>query len=211
MADLRYDIGQIFQAAFGINTPVYMTYPIRIGKAPELSAYSGITLIPEEEGEAKSVLGTPIIFPISLKGGTYQVYDGKGKLREKTYKDYTMPGTTLVDFSRAKNITRTNVLGSNGTVKEIFGFDDWKIRMRGVCLPDKDLTVKEQKEHLLAWEEVAGSIEVSGALFTEKNISALVIESIDLKQLQGKPMVIPFEISASSDQAIELILQNRQS
>lgn len=205
--DIRYDIGQIFQLAFGINSPVYLVNPIGFGRNYPID-YTGVEILTENEAEEESLFGTPIMFPIVFKEGTYQIYDAKGRLSGVNYDNFRLPAATLVDFSRAKNITRTNVLGSNGTVKEIFGFDDWKIRMRGICLAEKDLSEKEQIEKILEWEQIAGSIEVEGDLFKDKEIFSLVIEDINIKQLQAKPGVIPFEITASSDQAIELILSD---
>lgn len=208
MTDIRYDIGKIFSAAFGISSPIYITRPIRIGEQNPDISYSGVKMVEKAEAEKMSWLNTPIIFPVKFEAEVYKVYDLKGKLTEKEYADFWLPAATLIEFSRAKNITRTAVLGSNGTVKEIYGFDDWQIRMRGVCLPEPDRTEKDQKEALLAWAEIAASIKVDGDLFFEKGIDRIAISDVQFSQVQAKPEVIPFEITAISDQPIELILAN---
>jgi len=204
--DIRYNISEIFQAAFGINSPIYMVNPIEVGKSPNGINYTGVEWIAQPEAKKMSWLGTPIIHPITLKGGTHEVYNRFGKLIEKTLGDFEMPAATLCEFRRAKNITQTNVLGSNGTVKEIFGFDDWQISFKGVCLPEPGRTEVEQKEMLLQLEKVAGRIEVIGELFDEKDINAIVISEVSFPQIQGKPRVIPFEINALSDEVIDLEL-----
>lgn len=206
MRDVRYDIGAIFQAAFGINSPVYMVKPIRLGTDSTAAVYTGVHTIQEDEAESMSWLGTPIVFPITLQAGGYKIYDAVGRLKEQRFEDFVLPSATLVEFSRAKNIATTEVLGSNGTVKEIFGFADWQIRMRGVCLPERNRSEIDQKNNLLKWEQIAGSIKVDGALFFEKGIDRMVITDLNFAQIQGKPNVIPFELTAISDQAIELVM-----
>lgn len=206
MRDIRYDIGAIFQAAFGINSPVYMIHPLRLGKNTGAIAYSGVRTVQEDEAELMSWLGTPIVFPITFKAETHKIYDAFGRLKEQRFNDFSLPAATLTEFSRAKNITTTEVLGSNGTVKEIFGFSDWQIRIRGVCLPERNRSEEEQKNKLLEWEKVAGSIKIDGALFFEKGIDRMVITDLNFIQIQAKPKVIPFEMTAISDQAIELVM-----
>ncbi|MDD3458550.1 MAG: DUF6046 domain-containing protein [Weeksellaceae bacterium] len=206
MTDIRYDIGKIFKAAFGISSPIYITQPIRIGESDAPISYTGVNALEPNKAKQMSWLGTPIIFPVNFKAGTYNIYDLNGKLTRKEMEKFQLPSATLIEFSRAKNVTTTEVLGNNGTVKEIFGFDDWQIRMRGVCLPEPNRTEIEQKESLLKWEQVAAAIEVEGELFEEKEIGRIVITDINFQQAQGKPKVIPFEITAVSDDDLELIL-----
>ena len=50
---------------------------------------------------------------------------------------FPMPYATIVDFSRSMNCSKTKVLGVHGTVKEVYGLDDWKINIRGFCIADK--------------------------------------------------------------------------
>ncbi|UGU15216.1 DUF6046 domain-containing protein [Sinomicrobium kalidii] len=202
--DIRYDIGRLIREAFGINSPVYIIRGRQEVPAPV--NYPGVRVVTTDEAVKLSDMGTPIVFPVTFKGGTYQVYNAKGELAKKEFADFVLPAATLVDFSRAKNIARTNVLGNNGTVKEIYGFDDWSINLRMVCLPERDRTAAEQKEILLEWEQVAASFVVEGELFTEKNIFALAIQDINIRQVQGKPEVIPIDMRAMSDEPLELIL-----
>ena len=65
---------------------------------------------------------------------------------------------------------KTNVLGANGTVKEIFGFDDWQIRIRMLCLNDNKYTARQYADILQDWFEIAGSINVRGSIFSKKEI-----------------------------------------
>lgn len=205
---MSYNLPHIFRTAFGINAPIYLADVYSSNDSAGKAIYSDVNVVKPKEAEKLSWMGTPIMFPIIFKGGTYKKYNPKGELVGKDFQDFDMPATCLVDFSRAKNITRTDVLGSNGTVKEIYGFDDWSIRIRGLCLNEPRFrTATEQKERLLEFENIAGSIDVLGYLFIEKGIHAITIESIDFQQVQGKPDVIPFEIRAISDEPLLLTLE----
>ena len=88
----------------------------------------------------------------------------------------------------------------------MYGFDDWVIRLRGLCLNEPDRSAYDQITELLQWEKIADSIPVLGDLFRDKDIYNIAIQNIDIKQIQGKPNIIPFEISALSDEPLELVL-----
>ena len=201
--DNRYNISQLFKLAFGTNLPVYLTVPI--GKEPTHTAeYGSIRTVGREEAMRLSKLGTPIVFPMKFTAGSYKFYDYQSKIVEKQLSDFWLPPATMVDFSRVKNISRTDVIGGNGTVKEIYGFDDWQIRIRTVCHND-ELSSREYEKRLIEWSEVIQSISVEGDLFGWKNIHNLVIESIDIRSLEGTPNIIPIELNCISDEPFELI------
>nr|DAO13873.1 MAG TPA: hypothetical protein [Caudoviricetes sp.] len=201
--DNRYNISQLFKLAFGTNLPVYLTVPI--GKEPARTAeYGSIRTVEREEAMRLSKLGTPIVFPVKFTAGSYKFYDYQSKIVEKQLADFWLPPATMVDFSRVKNISRTDVIGGNGTVKEIYGFDDWQIRIRTVCHND-ELSSREYEKRLIEWSEVIQSISVEGDLFGWKNIHNLVIESIDIHSLEGTPNIIPIELNCISDEPFELI------
>ena len=201
--DNRYNISQLFKLAFGTNLPVYLTVPI--GKEPAHTAeYGSIRTVGREEAMRLSKLGTPIVFPMKFTAGSYKFYDYQSKIVEKQLSDFWLPPATMVDFSRVKNISRTDVIGGNGTVKEIYGFDDWQIRIRTVCHND-ELSSREYEKRLIEWSEVIQSISVEGDLFGWKNIHNLVIESIDIRSLEGAPNIIPIELNCISDEPFELI------
>nr|DAK78205.1 MAG TPA: hypothetical protein [Caudoviricetes sp.] len=201
--DNRYNISQLFKLAFGTNLPVYLTVPI--GKEPAHTAeYGSIRTVEREEAMRLSKLGTPIVFPVKFTAGSYKFYDYQSKIVEKQLADFWLPPATMVDFSRVKNISRTDVIGGNGTVKEIYGFDDWQIRIRAVCHND-ELSAREYEKRLIEWSEVIQSISVEGDLFGWKNIHNLVIESIDIRSLEGTPNIIPIELNCISDEPFELI------
>lgn len=208
--DRRYEISQLFKLAFGVSSPVYLTVPIGKQKQPEIQ-YSGMKIKESEieEAERLSRFGTPIIFPLKFKGGMYQNYNAKGILVDRKMQDFWFPPATMVDFSRGKNITRTDILGGNGTVKEIFGFEDWDIRIRTLCITD-EMPAREYEKRIIEWAQITQSIEVESDLFIWKDIKNLVIENIDVKSIEGSPGIIPIELQCSSDEPFELIYKSEK-
>lgn len=204
--DRRYEIGQLFKLAFGVSSPVYLTVPIGKQKQPEIQ-YSGIKIKESElpEAERLSRFGTPIVFPVKLLKGDYKVYDKDSQIIKKEYDDFWFPPATMVDFSWGKISIKTSVYGSNGSVKEIYGFDDWSIRIRTLCITD-ELSARDYEKKIIDWVKVVQSIKVEGFLFQSKDIFNIVIEDIDIKSIEGSPNVIPIELSCYSDKPMDLLL-----
>lgn len=205
--DNRAVLGDIFRAAFGV-APVYITVPLGTQKVATIEGF-----YPEIQSELEnpdelllSNYGTPVIFPVKFIGGEYPIYDWYGKPSKREYADLWLPATTMCDFSRAKNIIKTNVLGANGTVKEVFGFDDWQIRIRTLCIADRNFTAMQYADRLQDWFEVTGGIKVQGSIFGMKEIYNIVLEDIDIKSVSGNPGVIPIELSACSNEPVEIFL-----
>ncbi|MEH0008010.1 MAG: DUF6046 domain-containing protein [Flavobacteriales bacterium] len=189
------DLSQLFESAFG-ESPLYATEAAVRNRGMDFT---------DESAKKTSWLGTPVMFPIKFKRGAYQIYKPNGEVEKVERSDFYLP-PCLVQFSRAKNLTQTHVLGDTGSVKEMFGFDDWNIKIKGLCLDEPDRKAYDQLEALLDWEEIAAGIDVSGSLFADKQIYNIVIKSIDVKQIQGKPGVIPFTIDAVSEDEAILVL-----
>ncbi len=151
-----------------------------------------------------------IILPITLKGKQYQIFNEVGDVALKQFEDFEMPAATLVSFRRAKIITKTKALAAKGTVKEMYGFDDWRIDIRGFCLADPaHQTAKsayEQKLRLYDFDNIVDSIQILGELFNDIDISNITIDELSFDQLKAKPGVIPFYMRCSSDEPLELRL-----
>jgi hypothetical protein len=161
-------------------------------------AYNALANI-AEQAKRYSDLGTPVVNPVVWSGGSYNKYDG-GMIVQVQTPDFVLPYATVIDFSRAKNVIKTSINGHDGNVKEMFGSDDWQIRIQGLILEQNGKTVDEIKSELLVWESLADTIKIKeGTPFTEKGIYGIFIEDISLPQLKGFPDVQPFEINAVSD------------
>lgn len=221
MIDPTYEVSKLFEVAFGVTSPVFLPNPFHLPPAKikynapkaqqsEEASYNDIKVVDAKEAERLSWMGTPIVFPFTFKGGTYQVYNAEGDLVNVQMADFEMPAATLVNFTQEKVIVRSKLPGNIGTVKELYGFDDWSIQIRGICLNDQSRatakTAIEQQNELVKWFKICNGIPVVGDQFFKKDISALSLGTINFTALERKPDVIPFEFSCFSDQRIELIL-----
>lgn len=210
MEDFKAGIGIALAAtllsdAFGLASRVYL--PTGAAQDYEARGYVvNVQTVSDDEADRMSQFGTPIFGSFTIAGGKYKVYEKiSGKLVDKEYSDFEFPVATIVDFCRAKILTETPTIGSSGTVKEIYGFEDWKINIRGICLNDPSRmaqqTAKEQQLSLVALNEIAGSLSLQkGKLFFEKNISRLVFKNLSFSAVQGKPDMIQYEIEVASDE-----------
>ncbi|MCO5253636.1 MAG: DUF6046 domain-containing protein [Bacteroidetes bacterium] len=219
--DLRYDISGLMELAFGVKSPVFIPNPIELRRRHAidytienkevqplyLDDYEVSTKDRQwEEGKygRMSVFGTPVVFPMEFIGdkGVYKVYHDSGQLATIGLHNFELPVTSMADFTRDKILAETQQSSGEGNVVEMYGFAPWQIRIRGLCLDDpsrsREKTADEQKQTLLRWEKLADKIRVRGKLFAEKGISHIVVRSINLKQMEGRPDVYPFEIDAFS-------------
>ncbi len=197
-------VASIISDVFGISSPIYLPW----GKNPSFPPKfpDNIQLVDEDEAEEQSIFGTPVLGTFSFDEGEYNTYDKDGKVVKIKMDKFTLPYSCLIEFSRDANLTQTQTLGATGTVKELFGLDDWKINIRGIALNEKNIKAHEIIDELTKWRMVCDSIPVTGNLFNRKNITNLVIESFNIQPLAAKYNVIPFQIQAISDEPIELII-----
>jgi hypothetical protein len=202
-------VGSLLSDVFGIESPIYLPTWWQ-GRDYDPGDYSGIALkdaMPDDGSPYR--MGNKTFGAFWLKGGKYRSYNQfTGAIETMGYSDFLMPLATLVDFSRQKAMTTTPVIGGTGTVKEIFGFEDWKISIKGIILPDNarngvtNKTVEGQKQFLQKYFEIADSIEVDGQIFANRNITRITLENLTFNPQQGRPNMMPFTIEATSDEDI---------
>jgi len=213
MIGVDINIGDLMREAFGIkgNLAVYKL-PAEPKENGVKFSFKNIDVIePIVSPSRMSYMGTPILFAMTLKGGKYKTFDFDGNVVLDDYADFELPVVSLASFRRSKIISKTKALAANGTVKETYGFTDWTIDIRGLCLsdpaqPQKLITANDQKLMLARYEQIVDSIRVQGSLFKDLNIDNIVIEELTISQLKGKPGTIPFYMRCSSDEPLELVL-----
>lgn len=153
-------------------------------------------------------LGTLLVGAITFKGNSYQQYNELGALVPVDVATFRLPSATIVQFRRAKNVIKTKANAALGTVKELYGFDDWQIDIMGRCIDDSGhpqaKSRKEQLARLFAFDKLASAITVLGAEFEARDISAIVIESMETQQPKGKEHITDFRLRCVSDNPFEL-------
>lgn len=209
----RFNIPSALALLYGIVRPI--TFPGLATEAeqqnPDIS-FSGVQVVPDEEARATSHIGTPIFYPITLRGGTYKSYDHQGKVVDTQLGDLRLPISSVVEMSSTKVITKTQVSASGASVKEVYGFGDWDIRITGILFdeqthPNGANTVETMEARLLEFDELADSIGVDAELFNRRGIDRLVIRSINFQAIPGKPRLIGYQMQCESDAPIELLIQ----
>jgi len=224
-------VSKLLSDVFGVDSPVYVPWFLeRTYKAapytdvkestPPAGLASPYTNV-EIKGNDPEYDNAPVRFGQKTFGAFWLETDickvwneHTGLLEDVSLRPLLMPLATLVDFSRAKSIIKTPVLGGAGTVKEIYSLQDWDISINGIILPDKfnpltQQTVAEQMEAIQLFSEVAGSIKVEGQLFAHRNITRIVIEDLKFTPIQGRPNMMQYSIKATSDADILLTNQAR--
>jgi Domain of unknown function (DUF6046) len=164
---MNYTIPNIFLEAFGLQVTKSYNPEVSDGNPNDPNIlYTGIEIIKDiETAKEISGLGTPIIYPIYFSAGTYKKYSLQGEIENAVMSDFRLPIASIVSFKKEKIVGVTKINGGNGTVKEIYGFDDFKVTINGFLIPDasqpqgfkKSL---DQEKELLKWNNLASSIAV---------------------------------------------------
>lgn len=198
---------------YGIANPI--SFP-GVGAEAEANneevSFGGVQVVEDSELRTMSAIGTPIFYPVTLRGGTYKSYDHTGKVVDIEMGDLRLPISSVVEMSSVKSITKTQVSASNSSVKEVYSFGDWDIRITGIIIdegkhPHGATTVESMEERLLQFNELADSIGVDAELFNRRGIDRIVIKSINFQQIPGRPRMIGYQMQCESDAPLELLIQ----
>jgi len=200
------NIPEIISRAFGI-TGISTATPANNFFSP----YGGsIETFNINEGNATSYLGTPIYMPVSFEKVRWLTVDDDGKKVWKKLPGIDLPPSTIIDFSQAKKIVRTEIAGRDGTVKEYIGMDDWSVRIRGVAVNEEN--VYEAPENMIRtlneYKAAPVKFGIINDMCTWLGVYDVVVENIDFPALEGFPGVQPFTIDCISDFAFEVKYKN---
>lgn len=209
----RFNIPSALTLLYGIANPV--TFPGALTQAEQANpdvSFSGVRVVPKDQVRHVSYIGTPILLPITLRGGTYKSYDASGAVVDTTIGDLRLPASSVVEMSSTKMVVKTSVSAAGATVKEVFSFGDWDIRITGIMLDESNhphgaTTVEVMEQRLLQFDQLADSIGVECDLFSRRGVDRLVIRSLNLSQIPGRPRMMGFQLQCDSDAPLELLIQ----
>lgn len=217
MIEIGYSVplAGLFQEAFGIRIGGVYKPEISDGTPEDPNGlFTGVEIVEDiNDAFEMSALGTPIVFPIFFSEGVYKKYNNKGEIVDKKMGDFRLPIAAIVSFKRDKIMGETKVNGGRGSVKEIYGFDDWQITINGFLIPDGSQpqglkNPLQQEKELIRWDDLASSIDVRGELFNLRKIYNLAIKGINFEPMRGRPNIRAFTVNALSDEPIELNIKS---
>lgn len=143
------------------------------------------------ESQPVSYLGTPVFADVRFPsaGG------GQGLSLQ----------TVLVEVAQTKNIVKTAVQGRNGTQKEYVADGDYEISIRGAVVGPDGSFPRNDVRTLIQLLQQPSAIEVVADYLRFFDIYSIVVESFRFFQQEGMENMQFFEITAASDEPIELI------
>jgi hypothetical protein len=186
MAQIIYNIPELFRTVFGLYYPKYPTSP---------------TLLGEDEASpdhAQSLMGTPIHDVVKFTSADNEIL--------------LLPDAHLFTVGRAKIIQKTRVQGYNGTVKEFIALDDYTIEFFGFVVNHQNNAYPRAEVGAMVDlfnknESLAVTSNVLNDVFGIYNI---VMEQADFRLMEAIENTQPFSIRCVSDDPIELIYKNLQ-
>ena len=151
---------------------------------------------PQDEAVAQTYLGTPVFDQL--------IFPRDGNEAIQLNEDLVI-NDVLFTITRPKIIVRTPVQGRRGRVKEIISLDDYQIDIVGKIVGQFPLERPvEQLRTLSQIESFEGSVGIAVNFLSLFNIDTIVIDRIRIQEREAYYNEIPFEITASSDEPIEL-------
>lgn len=145
------------------------------------------------ESRRPGVLGTPVFDSLIL--------DTEGK--------FLRIDTVIIDVSMTRNIVKTAVSGLDGTIKEFINDGDYMISVRGLIASDNTSYPESAVNTLINILQKKTSIRVSSDFLTRFGIADVVVDNYSLKQQEGFENIQLFELSLTSDKAVEIVLSEK--
>jgi len=106
----------------------------------------------------------------------------------------------IINFSKKNNIIKTEINGRKGTVKELWGAEDWILKIAIVCVNRyrNDYPYDSVKEVAELFQKQS-SIKITNELCTMLGINYIVLENIQIHDIKGKSNIQVIELDAISD------------
>jgi hypothetical protein len=143
---------------------------------------------------------------------------GNGYNLEFAYKGFSKDGglgnvfapPPMVSFRKSKNISRTEIDGTDAEVVERYGDRSWEITIQGLLIDMVNHEYpSEQVKKIRELIEVAAPFEVSGQAFDDLGIKSIYVTDFEIAGVQGFQDTMQYSISARSIKPVEFFLNNR--
>lgn len=178
------------------------------------SAYRNVQVREAGDAEAGGLFGLPMWSTVHF--GLLDAGPKKYKVRgqEKTLPELTLYAV-LMTISGSKAIVKTELAGTRkiGSVKEMMGYNDYQVRLSGVLFNPQqpDEYPFKQVNDLRRICEAPTAAPILNDLLNRIGVMDVVIEDWSFPPFPGKPNLQPFDITATSDEPVELTINNKQA
>lgn len=210
----QFDSLGILKRAFGygkelaIRKIAYRLADAEVPSRAEANPYT-VETIELATSDVMSILGTPVMSPIRIKGGRYRERLPDGSINFVDYPTYDMPHTTIIEVGVSNIIEKTRVAGRRGSTKEYISQDDFVVNFRGLIVNQVDDTPPAQQiRDWAAIIKVPAALEVECEFLEWLGITNLVVEDPRIFQLEGFSHVVGFSMRCISDQVTEVRLRD---
>jgi hypothetical protein len=203
MAELKFDLNELYQRAFGL---VRLPYPVVAVEAGIAGVNNPVATVKAYAGSlGKSRLGGNYYFPLTVVRKAGEGVEEGG--------EYTFPNEPVFTISGAKQIIQTKVNRFDGkvvykqNVLEEFNLENYQVKIRGLIINEEDFDEYPEVEvmKMKAIFEMPGSLEVKNCqLLNLHRIYRLAFERIKWIEVSGNPSVQAYEIECLSDQEFDL-------
>ena len=182
----------------------YNTFGIRIldYRYPKSVVQRGYE--PGDPAIAYSALGNPILDRVTLMGGRYT--DMRTN-REVKFESIIIDAV-LVTVNIASKVIRTEIQGSNGTVKEYIGQDDAQITINGIVVAKNGSYPRDIVSKINNWINAPVSKGIVSNYLQNIGITDVVVMDASFGQEEGSYSQEKFTINCVSDSPVELKISN---
>ena len=190
---IKFNIYELTRQVFGINGYSPILTP---GTNSPIKYDANLEVIDSVEGIGSSVFNTTIFESIAIIDPT-------------TNESIYFEDAPLISVTQRKNIIRSEVTNRPGSVKEYISMDDYEIKIIGLlCNHAGNALPFDKIEDLNNLLKSNQTLEIESRLLNACGIFNIVINSFDFKATGKFINVMPYEISAWSDNPIELSLDD---
>ena len=151
----------------------------------------------------KSALGTPVVIDLTFESVTYTDFIQN---RQITTEEIRLQ-TVLCSVERPSIIVKTQIQGRNGTVKEYISKDDFQVSINGIIAGENGQYPEAEALAIQRMCEAPVPIPVVSRFLNGIGIYNIVVDSYSLPQVAGGISRQDFNITAISDEPLELQIQ----
>lgn len=127
---------------------------------------------------------------------------GAFSFNDRHVEAFTIP-SAIMTVQQRKNIVMTNVVGRNGSIKQYVSDGDYDIEIRATLVLDN--VAFPQIQDMVEFCSVPVPVSVTSDFLLYFGIQTIVISSFKYNQKQAHDKIIQLEITAHSDEPINLL------